>query len=56
MTKHLYTFGAGKEEGKADMKNLLGEKGANLADMNLIGVPLPPAFTLNTEASEMYNA
>jgi len=56
MTKHVYTFGAGKAEGKADMKNLLGGKGANLAEMNLIGVPVPPGFTITTEVCAMYNA
>ena len=55
MTKHVYTFGAGKAEGKADMKNLLGGKGANLAEMNLIGVPVPPGFTITTEVCTMYN-
>lgn len=40
--KRVYTFGNGKAEGRADMKNLLGGKGANLAEMNLIGVPVPP--------------
>ena len=40
--KRVYTFGNGQAEGKADMKNLLGGKGANLAEMNLIGVPVPP--------------
>ena len=44
--KRVYTFGNGKAEGKADMRNLLGGKGANLAEMNLIGVPVPPAFSL----------
>ena len=39
--KRVYTFGNGKAEGKADMRNLLGGKGANLAEMNLIGVPVP---------------
>ena len=43
--KRVYTFGNGKAEGKADMRNLLGGKGANLAEMNLIGVPVPPGFT-----------
>ena len=56
MTKHVYTFGAGKAEGKADMKNLLGGKGANLAEMNLIGVPVPPGFTITTEVCAEYNA
>ncbi len=55
MTKHVYTFGAGKAEGKTDMKNLLGGKGANLAEMNLIGVPVPPGFTITTEVCTMYN-
>lgn len=40
--KQVYTFGNGQAEGRADMKNLLGGKGANLAEMNLIGVPVPP--------------
>ncbi len=55
MTKHVYTFGAGKAEGKANMKNLLGGKGANLAEMSLIGVPVPPGFTITTEVCTMYN-
>ena len=55
MTKHVYTFGDGKAEGKADMKNLLGGKGANLAEMNLIGVPVPAGFTITTEVCTEYN-
>ncbi len=55
MTKYVYTFGAGKAEGKADMKELLGGKGANLAEMNLIGVPVPPGFTITTEVCTIYN-
>ena len=55
MTKNVYTFGGGKAEGKANMKNLLGGKGANLAEMNLIGVPVPPGFTITTEVCTMYN-
>ncbi len=55
MKKYVYTFGSGKAEGKADMKNLLGGKGANLAEMNLIGVPVPAGFTISTEASAEYN-
>ncbi|HOS89779.1 MAG TPA: pyruvate, phosphate dikinase [Prolixibacteraceae bacterium] len=55
MTKYVYTFGAGKAEGKADMKELLGGKGANLAEMNLIGVPVPPGFTITTEVCTLYN-
>lgn len=55
-TKRVYLFGDGKAEGKAEMKNLLGGKGANLAEMNLIGVPVPPGFTITTEACIEYNA
>jgi pyruvate,orthophosphate dikinase len=53
--KRVYTFGDKKAEGKADMKNLLGGKGANLAEMNLIGVPVPPGFTITTEVCTEYN-
>ncbi|MCF8225555.1 MAG: pyruvate, phosphate dikinase [Bacteroidales bacterium] len=52
--KRVYTFGDKKAEGKADMKNLLGGKGANLAEMNLIGVPVPPGFTITTEVCAEY--
>ncbi len=52
--KRVYTFGNGKAEGKADMRNLLGGKGANLAEMNLIGVPVPPGFTITTEVCNEY--
>ncbi|GHT33540.1 pyruvate, phosphate dikinase [Bacteroidia bacterium] len=52
--KRVYLFGNGKAEGKADMKNLLGGKGANLAEMNLIGVPVPPGFTITTEVCSEY--
>jgi len=55
MTKYVYTFGNGAAEGKADMKNLLGGKGANLAEMNLIGVPVPAGFTITTEVCTEYN-
>ena len=55
-TKRVYTFGDGKAEGKADMKNLLGGKGANLAEMNLIGVPVPPGFTITTDVCNEYYA
>ena len=53
-TKRVYTFGNGLAEGKADMKNLLGGKGANLAEMNLIGVPVPPGFTITTDVCTEY--
>lgn len=49
MTKFVYSFGAGSAEGDATMKNLLGGKGANLAEMNKIGLPVPPGFTITTE-------
>lgn len=53
--KRVYTFGNGAAEGKAGMKNLLGGKGANLAEMNLIGIPVPPGFTITTEVCTEYN-
>ncbi len=53
--KRVYTFGNKQAEGKADMKNLLGGKGANLAEMNLIGVPVPPGFTITTDVCSEYN-
>ena len=53
--KQVYTFGDKKAEGKADMKNLLGGKGANLAEMSRIGVPVPPGFTITTDVSVEYN-
>ena len=52
--KRVYTFGNGQAEGRADMKNLLGGKGANLAEMNLIGIPVPPGFTITTEVCGEY--
>ena len=52
--KRVYKFGNGQAEGKADMRNLLGGKGANLAEMNLIGVPVPPGFTITTEVCSEY--
>ena len=53
--KRVYTFGNGQAEGRVDMKNLLGGKGANLAEMNLIGVPVPPGFTITTDVCTEYN-
>ena len=54
--KYVYSFGDGKADGKATMKNLLGGKGANLAEMNLLDIPVPPGFTLTTEVcTEYYN-
>src|SRR4030042_6439003 len=52
--KRVYTFGAKKAEGKAEMKNLLGGKGANLAEMCLLGLPVPAGFTITTEVCTEY--
>ena len=54
--KRVYTFGDGKAEGNAEMRNLLGGKGANLAEMNLLGMPVPPGFTITTEVCNQYTA
>src|SRR5690349_3286967 len=56
MTKWVYSFGAGHNEGRADMRNLLGGKGANLAEMASIGLPVPPGFTVTTEVCTYYYA
>jgi pyruvate, orthophosphate dikinase len=53
-TKYVYTFGAGKADGKSDMKNLLGGKGANLAEMTNLGIPVPPGFTITTGVCTHY--
>ncbi len=53
--KRVYFFGSGKAEGGADMKDLLGGKGANLADMTTAGLPVPPGFTITTESCGEYN-
>ena len=52
--KRVYTFGNGQAEGRADMRNQLGGKGANLAEMNLIGIPVPPGFTITTDVCNEY--
>ncbi len=55
MAKWVYSFGAGHNEGRADMRNLLGGKGANLAEMASIDLPVPPGFTITTElCTEFY--
>ena len=54
MTKWVYTFGDGKAEGEAGMRNLLGGKGANLAEMSNLGLPVPPGFTITTEVCTYY--
>src|SRR4051812_20273119 len=56
MAKWVYSFGAGHNEGRADMRNLLGGKGANLAEMASIGLPVPPGFTVTTEVCTYYYA
>ena len=53
-TKYVYFFGDGKAEGKGDMKNLLGGKGANLAEMTSIGLPVPAGFTRITSYNVCY--
>jgi pyruvate,orthophosphate dikinase len=53
--KRVYFFGNGKAEGRADMKDLLGGKGANLADMSIVPLPVPPGFTITTETCGEYN-
>jgi len=56
MVKWVYGFGGGKSEGKAEMKNLLGGKGANLAEMANLGLPVPPGFTITTEVCTYFYA
>ncbi len=56
MAKYVYTFGAGEAEGRADMKELLGGKGANLAEMCHLGIPVPAGFTITTEVCTYYYA
>lgn len=55
MTKYVYKFGGQKAEGRTDMKNLLGGKGANLAEMDSIGAPVPAGFTITTDVCTLYN-
>ena len=56
MSKWIYTFGNGSAEGESGMKELLGGKGANLAEMSSLGLPVPPGFTITTEACNWYYA
>ena len=56
MAKWVYSFGNGKAEGRAEMRNLLGGKGANLAEMSSLGLPVPPGFTITTELCTYYYA
>lgn len=55
MAKYVYTFGGGKAEGNAQMKNLLGGKGANLAEMSQLGIPVPAGFTITTEVCTYFD-
>src|SRR5947207_8494734 len=54
--RHIYAFGGGRTDGRADMKELLGGKGANLAEMSRLGLPVPPGFTISTEVCTHYYA
>src|SRR5271169_7073810 len=54
MTKWVYRFGDGTAEGRTEMKNLLGGKGAGLAEMSNLGLPVPPGFTITTEVCTYY--
>src|SRR5664279_3757426 len=56
MTKWVYSFGDGVAEGEAGLKNLLGGKGANLAEMSNLGLPVPPGFSITTEVCTYYYA
>ena len=56
MAKWVYSFGDGTAEGRAEMRNLLGGKGANLAEMSSLGLPVPPGFTITTEVCTYYYA
>ncbi|HXE03120.1 MAG TPA: PEP/pyruvate-binding domain-containing protein, partial [Methyloceanibacter sp.] len=56
MAKWVYSFGGGSAEGRADMKNLLGGKGANLAEMSNLALPVPPGFTITTEVCTYFYA
>src|SRR5271156_3490533 len=56
MAKWVYFFGDGAAEGRAEMKNLLGGKGANLAEMANLGLPVPPGFTITTEVCTHFTA
>jgi len=55
MNKYVYFFGKGSADGNAKMKNLLGGKGANLAEMNHLGIPVPPGFTITTDVCSFYD-
>ena len=54
MAKLVYAFGGGKADGHAGMKDLLGGKGANIAEMTNLGIPVPPGFTISTRACNQF--
>src|ERR1041385_3303199 len=54
MQKHVYFFGGGKAEGRGDMKDVLGGKGAGLAEMTNAGLPVPPGYTISTEVCRIF--
>jgi pyruvate,orthophosphate dikinase len=54
MAKWVYSFGGGAADGRAEMRNLLGGKGANLAEMSALGLPVPPGFTITTEVCTFF--
>ncbi|GAH90384.1 unnamed protein product, partial [marine sediment metagenome] len=53
-TKYVYFFGGGIADGKAELKDILGGKGANLAEMSRMGIPVPPGFTITSEVCNLY--
>ena len=54
--KYVYFFGSDQTDGSAEMRSLLGGKGANLAEMTSLGIPVPPGFTISTETGRLYHA
>ena len=54
MNKWVFNFGFGRADGNADMRDILGGKGANLAEMNILGLSVPPGFTISTEVCHYY--
>jgi pyruvate, orthophosphate dikinase len=54
MKKHVYAFGGGSADGDGKMKDVLGGKGAGLAEMSRAGIPVPPGFTISTEVCNIY--
>src|SRR5262245_48661077 len=56
VSRYIFSFGGGRADGRAEMKNLLGGKGANLAEMASLGLPVPPGFTITTDVCTYYYA